>query len=233
MPIYIKNLHKSFSNLTIFNNFSMDIKDEKITCILGPSGCGKTTLVNMITGLITPDSGVITGSQAEFISYVFQEHRLLKWMTVWENIDFVLKDIYSKKERQKIIKEYLQIVDLYEFKNYLPNKLSGGMKQRVSIARAFAYPSNLLIMDEPFKGLDMKLKLTLIKSFISLWNAHRRTVIFVTHDIDEAVYLGDEIYVLDKNPIEIKKHINIDMDKDKRSLNNSKLKKIREQLIQL
>lgn len=224
MPIKIEGLTKHFSTLSVFNNFDIHITDKKITCILGPSGCGKTTLLNIISGLVKPDSGSLSGFDTQSISYIFQEPRLLNWMSVWNNIDFVLKDIYPRAYRNEIIKEYLSMVNLYDFKDYHPNKLSGGMKQRVSIARAFVYPSKLLIMDEPFKGLDNKLKYSLIEDFLQLWFKNERTVIFVTHDIDEALLLSDEIFILDSNPAKIKDHIYIDTPKQGRKIIINELK---------
>lgn len=209
MGIVIKNLNKSFSNLIIFKDFNMEISKSMITCILGPSGSGKTTLLNMISGIVKPDSGIFQGLEGREISYLFQEPRLLEWKTVWNNLDFVLTEKFKKEEKEKIISKYLEMVELTDFKDYYPGNLSGGMKQRVAIARAFAYPSKILIMDEPFKGLDYKLKISLMDSFVKLWIEDRRTVIFVTHDVEEAVYLGDEIYVLSKPPAKIRiKHTN-------------------------
>lgn len=223
----IENINKSFGELNIFNDFNISFPKNKISCILGSSGCGKTTLLNMISGLIPSNSGYITDINSSSISYIFQEPRLLDWFTVKENLDFILKDIYPKNEREKIIEKYLGLVSLYDFKNYYPKNLSGGMKQRLSIARAFAYPSDLLLMDEPFKGLDNKLKTSLMKSFLSLWNSDKRTVIFVTHDIDESLYIGDEIFVFKGNPVKISQHIvlnsndnNINCNDDKKDMKN-------------
>ncbi|KYH34139.1 aliphatic sulfonates import ATP-binding protein SsuB [Clostridium tepidiprofundi DSM 19306] len=231
MPLQIRNLYKSFSTLKIFKNFNMTIHKNKINCILGPSGCGKTTLLNIIAGLESIDSGALVGFENKSLSFIFQEPRLLEWMTVWDNIDFVLKDIFPKQKRQYIITNYLKTVDLLEFKNYYPKELSGGMKQRVSIARAFAYPSDILIMDEPFKGLDNKLKNTLIKSFLRLWLDDKRTIIFVTHDIDESLLLGDDIFILSKNPAHIKKHITIDIAQKNRNIEKESLISIKNILI--
>ena len=154
MDLAIKSLNKSYADLNVFKNFKIQIPEKKITCILGPSGCGKTTLLNIIGGIIKADSGEFKGFEDNVVSYLFQEPRLLKWKTVWGNIEFVLKDIYSREKRNEILSRYLEMVDLKDFKDYYPDKLSGGMVQRVSIARAFIYPSDILLMDEPFKGLE-------------------------------------------------------------------------------
>lgn len=216
MDLVIENLSKSYDELVVFKDFNLKIPERKITCILGPSGCGKTTLLNIIGGLVKADSGNFSGFDNKVFSYLFQEPRLLKWKTVQENIEFVLKDIYSREKRTESVDQYLELVELADFRDYYPDKLSGGMKQRTAIARAFIYPSDILIMDEPFKGQDLKMKLSLINSFLSLWNKDKRTVIFVTHDIEEAVLLGDEIIVLGSSPARIIKRFINEMPREER-----------------
>lgn len=226
----IKNIHKSFDELCVLKDFTMEIDEKKVISILGPSGCGKTTLLNILSGMIKPDKGELIGFEGKKISYLFQEPRLMKWKTVKENIDFVLKDKMSKDEREKVIKKYLEIVDLWGFKDYYPSSLSGGMKQRVAIARAFAYPSEILLMDEPFKSLDLELKLTLIDCFINLWKIDKRTVFFVTHDIHAALLLGDDIYILSQKPTNIKEILVNKLPHNERSLKNKYVLKMEEKL---
>lgn len=216
MDLVIENLNKRFDDLIIFQDFNIHIQEGKITCILGPSGCGKTTLLNIIAGLAKEDSGKFTGLGNKVISYMFQEPRLLKWKSVRNNIEFVLKDLYSRKQRLKIADQYIEMVKLTPFKNYYPDKLSGGMKHRTAIARAFVYPSDILMMDEPFKGQDFKLKSSLIDLLLELWNNDKRTIIFVTHDIEEAVMLGDEIIVLGNPPSRILKKFTNDILREER-----------------
>lgn len=195
--VKIKNLYKYYDEHKIFHNLNINFRKDKISVILGPSGCGKTTLLNIISGLTKADSGeVILNDKG--ISYIFQEDRLIEQLTVYENIAFVLKSIMNKDEMNGVIDKYLNLVKLAEYKDKLPSKLSGGMKRRVAIARAFAYKSKLLLMDEPFKGLDEKLKKEIIEQFLKLYRQDKRTVIMVTHDLEEAKLLGDEIYSLDK-----------------------------------
>lgn len=209
--IKINNLNKSYGELEVFHNLNIDFNENRITGILGSSGCGKTTLLNIISGLVDYDSGDINGVNTKSISYIFQEPRLLEWMTVRGNIEFVLREKYDKEEYTKIIDEILKLVNLYDFVNYIPSQLSGGMKQRVSIARAFAYPSKILLMDEPFKGLDINLKRSLINSFIDLWTHKKKTVIFISHDIDEMLMICEEIYILGSNPTQVIEEIKIDI----------------------
>lgn len=221
MSLKIKNLNKSFQDINLFKDFNIEIKENTISCILGPSGCGKTTLLNMIGNTIQPESGQFEGFNNKVLSYIFQEPRLLPWKTVKENISFVIKNEKLTEEKRIIIDKYIRLVELNDFANYYPAKLSGGMKQRVAIARAFSYPSNLILMDEPLKALDIKLKLNLIKAFRRIWQFDKRTVIFVTHDIDEALLLGNDIYVFSKAPVKIKEKFTI--TNKERSLNNPEI----------
>ena len=171
--------------------------------MFGPSGVGKTTIANIVAGIIPVDKGYVEGIDNSLFSYVFQEPRLLKWYNVYENIDFVLKDVYKPDKRAEIINSYLKMVELNDYKSYEIDALSGGMAQRVSLARAFAYPSHILIMDEPFKGLDNKLKNEMSSLFLKMWNLSQRTVIFITHDVEEAIDLSHIIYTLKNRPVNI------------------------------
>lgn len=201
--IRLINVTKTYGELLLLKDFNINFDNNKITCLFGPSGVGKTTIANIVSGIVKIDKGSIEGISNSLFSYVFQEPRLLKWYTVYENIDFVLKDVYELKERVKIIESYLDMVELSEYKNYKIDELSGGMEQRVSLVRAFAYPSDILIMDEPFKGLDYKLKNEMMFLFKKMWNSSQRTVIFITHDVDEAINLSDIIYTLKNRPLSI------------------------------
>lgn len=200
----VKNIVKQYGDLEVLDKINMEFEENKITCILGPSGCGKTTLVNIIGGLLEKDSGHVIGFKDEDISFVFQEDRLIQWKNVRENIGFVLRDKMDKKSMEKIIDEYLDLVDLGKYKYYYPNELSGGMRQRISILRAFVYPSKVLIMDEPFKSLDINSKATAIEFILNLRKLKSKTCILITHDIDEALTLGDVIVILTEKPTKVK-----------------------------
>jgi len=201
--IKLINISKKYDNLILLKDFNIDFEKNKITCLFGPSGVGKTTIANIVAGIVPVDEGCVDGTDNSLFSYVFQEPRLLKWYNVYENIDFVLKDVYKPDKRAEIINSYLEMVELSEYRNYKIDALSGGMAQRVSLARAFAYPSHILILDEPFKGLDNKLKGEMSSLFLKMWNLSQRTVIFITHDVEEAVDLSHIIYTLKDRPVNI------------------------------
>jgi NitT/TauT family transport system ATP-binding protein len=231
MSLQINKLNKCFDEISLFNDFSIHFPEDTITCILGPSGCGKTTLLNIISKSVIPQSGNFLGFDEKVISYIFQDPRLLPWKTVEGNIEFVLNNDLLKEERSKIVKRFTSLVELNGFEKYYPSQLSGGMRQRVSIARAFAYPSDLILMDEPLKGLDIKLKLNLIRAFSRIWQADKRTVIFVTHDVDEALMLGNEVIVFSQAPVKIKSRHSLEMPLAKRSLESDYFKGLKNELL--
>mgnify|MGYP004610220783 FL=1 len=184
----INNINLSYNNNIIFKNFSISLHINKINIILGSSGCGKTSLLNIIAKKI------------ESPSFVYQEPRLLNHLNAYENINYILKDkIKNKKIRDKTIKEALTITNLIDNIHSKPNELSGGMKQRLSLARALAYNSDFLLMDEPLQGQDIKRKKELLDIIKNIQIKTNKTIIYVTHDISEALILGDYIYILSKN----------------------------------
>ena len=202
--INLNNISKRYGELVLFENFNATFEEHLVHCILGGSGVGKTTLIHMIAGLVTPDSGSVDLPENSRPSYVFQEPRLLPWFDVFGNLDFVLHEVYpDKQERQDIILHYLEKVGLEDFAHASLQSLSGGMVQRVALCRAFAYPSTLLLLDEPFIGLDSKLKEELLEFFARIYEEDERTVFFVTHDIPEALRLADTISVLKNRPVQV------------------------------
>ncbi|MBQ6630778.1 MAG: ABC transporter ATP-binding protein [Romboutsia sp.] len=215
--ISIENINKSYGENIIFNDFKINFYENKVNCILGKSGSGKTTLLNIISGVTKNDTNNFKGIENLGISYIFQDDRLIDWLTVEENIKLVVKKYYKEKEIDELCKKYLKLVDIYEYKDYYPQMLSGGIRQRVNIARAFIYPSKIIIMDEPFKSIDVKNKLMIMEKFKNILKKDNRTVLFVTHDIDEALYLGDKVFVLGDRPLKIKRVFEEikDIDKEK------------------
>jgi NitT/TauT family transport system ATP-binding protein len=198
--LVLEGLRKSFGDTEVLAGIDIAVDPGEMISILGPSGCGKTTMLNIVAGVLPADGGSVAGRPVGPVSYVFQEPRLLPWKTARGNVEFVLGDRMAPRERREHATALLELVGLVEFRHAYPRELSGGMRQRVAIARAFAFPCELLLMDEPFRALDLPLKLELIAAFLRLWNADRRTVLFVTHDIQEALLIGDATYVLSGRP---------------------------------
>ncbi|MCX6225233.1 MAG: ABC transporter ATP-binding protein [Bacteroidia bacterium] len=207
MSLKLENIAKSYGDRVILDQFSLEFKPGSISCLFGPSGCGKTTLLNLIGGITPADAGSISGFGEERISYIFQETRILPWKTVLGNVLFPLLDRLPFNQAIETARKFTRLVGLENEENFYPYQLSGGMKQRVSIARAFAFPGSLILMDEAFQNLDNVLKYNILDSFLTIWKKDGRTVIFVTHDIDEAIKLGQEIIFLNGTPLQIIKSV--------------------------
>jgi NitT/TauT family transport system ATP-binding protein len=202
----VEGLSKRYRDLQVLDDFWLEFPEGRITAILGPSGCGKTTLLNILAGLIRADRGrVCSASQ---VSYLFQEPRLLPWLTVRNNLALVLQDKIVPSGLNDRIERYLQATGVEKYQKFYPAQLSGGLRQRVALARAFSYPAPLLLMDEPFKSLDVKTRFRLIADFQHIWEEEPRTVITVTHDLREAAVLGDKIVVLSDKPAVVVGEIN-------------------------
>ena len=195
MSIEIKELIKKYDSTEVFDGLDLSIKVNKVTVIMGASGSGKTTLLNCIAGL-TPYNGEITGVNGA--AFVFQEDRLVPFMSVYENLDFTLQKSVDKAERKEKILAMIKSVGLEDKINSIPDELSGGQKKRVSLARAFLSDSNLILMDEPLNSLDLDLKIKIVQLIETLTEKYNKTVIFVTHDIDEALTIADDIVVIGK-----------------------------------
>lgn len=202
--IKIEGLYKKYSQGYLYEDFKISFEEKKITSILGPSGCGKTTLLRIIAGIEPYELGKVIGLEYQSIGFIFQEDRLIPWLSVYENIRFVLKSHMGEDEIQNKIERLLKVLKLWEYRNYRPEELSGGMQRRVAIGRAFAYPSEVLLMDEPFKGLDSQLKKEVIEGFLELWGERPKTVIFITHQRDEAEKISHKILELSGNPVTYK-----------------------------
>ena len=200
----------------VLDNVDLEVGEGEFLCLLGPSGCGKSTLLNAIAGFLSPTSGeiridgeVVSGPDPRRI-FVFQERGVFPWLTVEGNIGFGLFAL-SKQERQQRIAHYVKLVGLRGFETAYPQELSGGMKQRVEVARALAVNPDMLFLDEPFGALDSITRLIMRGELLRIWESERKTIIFVTHDIEEAVQLADRVVVMSARPAKIQKIVEIDI----------------------
>ena len=230
MSIHLENITKSYNELKVVDRLSINFSQNNIHCFFGPSGCGKTTLLNIITGINPPDQGVIKGVKDKRFSYLFQEDRLFPWATAEANIRFVLESHYEKSEIQRRIDKYLKLVNLEDFRNHYPNHLSGGMKQRMAIARAFAYGGDVLVLDEPFKGLDLERKRILIDYISDYWKKQYELVFFITHDSEEAIYMADFIYIWRGPPLALQKVIKVAIPTEERYERQKEFKQYKDAL---
>lgn len=218
--ILVEHIDKVYTSnkksVKAIEDVSIDIQDNDFVCIVGPSGCGKSTLLRMLAGLDFPTEGQIIVNDRKVTGpgpdrgMVFQTYTLFPWMTVEDNIKFGLKiKKLPKEEQQEIADRYLEIIDLTKFAKSYPKELSGGMKQRVAIARALANQPEVLLMDEPFGALDPHTKSMMQLLMREIWEKEHPTVVFITHDIDEAVFLANKVYVMSARPGKVIKEVNV------------------------
>ncbi len=200
----------------VLDDIDLEVGDGEFVCLLGPSGCGKTTLLNAMAGFLSPTSGEIR-VDGEIVRkpdprriFVFQERGVFPWLTVEGNIGFGLSKL-PRAEREQRIAHYVKMVGLQGFEKTYPQELSGGMKQRLEVARALAVNPDMLLLDEPFGALDSITRLIMRGELLRIWEAERKTIIFVTHDIDEAVQLADRVVVMSARPATIQQIVNIDI----------------------
>ena len=239
--VKVSHMTKKFGDLLVLNDISFDVKRGEFLCVVGPTGCGKTTFLNCLTklGVYQLTSGEIRINDEPVdlakhnVAYIFQEYSSFPWATVEENIAYGLKiKKWPKDKIQKQVDEMLGLVGLTEYRNYYPGQLSASMLQRVSIARAFAVEPDLLLMDEPYGQLDNSLRYKLEDELIHLWQRTGTTVIFITHNIEEAVYLSERILVLTNKPTGIKKEIVNDLPRP-RDVTDLAFNKLRDEVTDL
>ncbi|WP_312233234.1 ABC transporter ATP-binding protein [Stutzerimonas nitrititolerans] len=224
--ITIDNVSRVFEDrqrkqvVTALDNVSIQVKRNEFLCLLGPSGCGKSTLLNMIAGFDKPSSGtvavggqVITEPGADR-GVVFQQANLMPWLSVWENVAFHLKMRGSSKaDRREKAQRYIEMVGLKGFENHFPSELSGGMNQRVGIARALLMNPEVILMDEPFGALDEQTKMDMHSELIRIWRESKSTIVFVTHSIDESLALGTHVAVMSARPGRIRELLPIELER--------------------
>lgn len=210
----VKNMTKRFGDLLVLDDISFDVKKGEFLCIVGPTGCGKTTFLNCLTDIYQISEGNIylQGKEIDLeednLAYVLQEYSAFPWLTVEENVRFGLEvKRYPKSQISALTEEALKMVNLEEYRDYYPRQLSASMLQRVVIARAFVTNPDLLLMDEPYGQLDIELRFQLEDELLRIWREKGTTVIFITHNIEEAVYMAERILVLSNKPTTIKKEI--------------------------
>ena len=201
--LLLQGVSHRFGTVPILDHLSLEVHAGEVVVLVGPSGCGKTTLLNLISGHLRPESGSIekTGT----IRTVYQQDGLFPWLTVTENISMGLRGIAGEEQREKELQELIDLIHLQGFEHHYPHQLSGGMRQRVELARVLAGDSDLLLMDEPFSSLDYLTRLRMRNELVRLLEKRPRTVVFVTHDIEEAAQLADRVLVLSSRPATIRR----------------------------
>jgi NitT/TauT family transport system ATP-binding protein len=220
--IRIRSLSKVFKKgpreVSALDGFGLDVEEGQFVCLLGPSGCGKTTVLRIVAGLETKSSGSVQINGEEIVGagpnrgMVFQEFALFPWRSARRNVEFGLEiKGVPEADRHEVSSRLLDLVGLQGFENALPNELSGGMRQRVAIARALANDPDALLMDEPFGSLDAQTRNLMQKELLRIWSLNQKTVLFVTHSVDEAVFLADRIVVMTARPGRVKKVISLNL----------------------
>jgi len=236
-PLCIDNLHKTFQiggqQVDVLKDINLVVEPGEFISIIGPSGCGKSTLLRLVVGLDTEFTGqirlgddIIRGPGLNR-GMVFQEARLYPWLTVENNVKFGLGNHYTKEEKQRIVREHLELVGLANFSKAYPFQLSGGMQQRVSIARALVNRPQVLLLDEPFGALDAITRIYMQQEIMRIWEAEKTTILLVTHDIDEAIFLGDRVVVMSQRPATTKAVFPVDLlrPRDRNSFDFVRLRK--------
>ncbi|HKB67533.1 MAG TPA: ABC transporter ATP-binding protein [Pyrinomonadaceae bacterium] len=208
-PLSTKEVSVSFGAIEVFHDLSLEISQGEFVAVVGPSGCGKTTLLNVLSGFLQPSSGSVNYSGR--VRMVYQHDSLLPWKTAAQNIALGLRDLHSETERDRQLKEMLRLIKLEEFAAHYPHQLSGGMRQRVELARALAGDTDILLLDEPFSSLDYLTRLRLRRELVRMLEELPRTVVLVTHDIEEAAQLADRILVLSDRPARICRELRVEI----------------------
>lgn len=207
VSLTLQSVSHQYGSVPVLCDFNMEVKKGELVVLVGPSGCGKTTILNLISGYIQPTAGKVRKTGA--IRTVYQQDGLFPWLTVSENIEMGLREEGNEKIRNKEKDDLLDLIHLRGFENHYPHQLSGGMRQRVELARALAGQSDILLMDEPFSALDYQTRLRMRLELVTIMQQRPRTIVFVTHDIEEAAHLADRVLVLSNRPATISKELEI------------------------
>jgi NitT/TauT family transport system ATP-binding protein len=208
-PLRVEEGSVSFGAVEVFRHLSLEISRREFVAVVGPSGCGKTTLLNLLSGFLKPSSGSVLCSGR--VRMVYQHDSLFPWQTAAQNIALGLRDLSSEPERERELKRMLRLISLEEFAGHYPHQLSGGMRQRVELARALAGDTDILLLDEPFSSLDYLTRLRLRRELARMLEELPRTVVLVTHDIEEAAQLADRILVFSDRPARICRELHVSL----------------------
>ena len=206
-PFQLTSVSREFGPVDVLRNITLDIEHGEFVALVGPSGCGKTTLLNILSGDDSPSSGVI--QHAGRMRMVYQQDGLFPWQTVAENVALGLRHLPDPRERRRQVEQMIRLIQVEGFEDHYPHQLSGGMRQRVELARALAGDSDILLLDEPFSSLDYLTRLRMRQELARLLDDRPRTVVLVTHDIEEAAQLADRVIVLTDRPAQIRRELNI------------------------
>ncbi len=234
-----KNISMTFrgdKDVEVLSDVSLDVHEGEFVCLLGPSGCGKSTLLNIVAGFLEPSKGSVlidgkpvTGPDPRRI-FVFQERGVFPWLTVEGNIGFGLRHL-AESERRDTIAHYVKLVGLSGFERSYPQELSGGMKQRVEVARALAVNPDMLYLDEPFGALDSITRIQMRSELLRIWQAEKKTILFVTHDIEESIQLADRVVVMSARPAKIRRIVDIDVPRP-RDLSSPRYLELRDSIFE-
>ena len=206
--LVLENVSHSYGDIAVLESLNLEVCPGELVVLVGPSGCGKTTLLNLLSGFIKPVAGKVFSEG--IIRTVYQQDGLFPWLTVLENITMGLRLVMDGPHREKELRELIELIHLEGFEHHYPHQLSGGMRQRVELARVLAGESDILLMDEPFSALDYQTRLRMRHELVRLLEQRPRTVVFVTHDIEEAAQLADRVLVLSNRPATISRELHID-----------------------
>ncbi|HEX6176901.1 MAG TPA: ABC transporter ATP-binding protein [Thermoanaerobaculia bacterium] len=234
MKVRFQHISMHFGGVHVLDDIELAVAAGELVCVLGPSGCGKSTLLNIVGGFVTPTSGSVTIDEQPVSGpdprriFVFQERGVFPWLTVEENIAFGLFR-QSDEEKSARVAHYVQLVGLTGFQKSYPRELSGGMKQRLEVARALAVNPDVLYLDEPFGALDSITRLQMRRELLRIWQAERKTILFVTHDIEESVQLADRVVVLSARPGRVQRIVDIDIPHP-RDLSDPRYLKLRDEI---
>jgi len=232
--VEFRGVVKNFGAVEVLRGIDLTVREGEFVCVLGPSGCGKSTLLNIVAGFVTPTEGDVTIDGVPVTQpdprriFVFQERGVFPWLNVKQNIGFGLFRLRDGEKHARIAR-YVQLVGLQDFEKAYPSELSGGMKQRLEVARALAVNPDVLYLDEPFGALDSITRLQMRRELLRIWQAERKTILFVTHDIEESVQLADRVVVLSQRPARIRRIIDVDIPHP-RDLSSPRYIQIRDQL---